>query len=447
MMKKRTDRMILSAFLMPAGYDRHAWQIEGSRAEEFGQLDVLVDLAKRFEGAKFDSVFIADTLGSDFIRENDMAMGNPYEPVVSLAALISQTKNIGLIGTISTTFTHPYNTARQLAALDMLSGGRTGWNIVTSNWGAQAFGMPELPPREERYRRANEFVKVATELWAAWSDDAILVDREGGRWVDPDRIRPVKHEGEFFKVEGYMNIPRSPQGHTVLVQAGQSAGGLALGAEYAEIIYTVQPEIGPAVAYYEAQKARVAAAGRNPDQVKILPGIIPYVGRTEAEAKALFDAVVSKMDLEMLRDVVTKKLEIDLSGLSFDEQIPVERFDAALAKVGGSRLIAYRDYALQDGRTLRDLLVNHSSAMGHILCVGTVEQVADQMVDWFESRACDGFSVNAPSNPGSVDTICDLLIPELQRRGYFRTEYEATTLRGNLGLPHPLAWDKKDTGS
>lgn len=443
MTKTRHDRMVLSAFLMPAGYDLHSWRIEGSRAEEFGQLGVLADLAKQFEAAKFDSIFIADTLGSDYIRENDMAMGNPYEPLLSLAALIPHTDKIGLIATVSTTFTHPYTTARQLAALDQLSGGRTGWNIVTSSWGEKAFGMEAMPPADLRYRRAGEFVTVTKALWSCWADDAIIVDRETGRWCDPDRIRPMKHEGEFFKVEGYLNIPPSPQRHTVLVQAGQSAGGLELSSRHAEINYTVQPEQGPAIKYYAEQKARVAALGRDPDQFKILPGIIPYVGRTEAEAHELFQATVSRMDMERLRGIFMKALKIDLNGIGMDEPVPEDRFAAAHAITGGSRIIAYRDYALQPGRTLRDLLVNHSSAMGHVLAVGTAEQVADIMIDWFEKRACDGFSVNAPSYPGSVDTICNLLMPELQRRGYAQKDYVASTLRGNLGLPIPPAWDKQ----
>lgn len=437
----RNERMVLSAFLMPAGYDLHSWRIEGSRAEEFGELGVLVDLAKQFEAAKFDSIFIADTLGSNYIRENDLAMGNPYEPLTSLAALISNTDQIGLIGTVSTTFTHPYNTARQLAALDKLSGGRVGWNIVTSNWGGNAFGV-ELPSRDVRYRRAAEFVKVAIGLWSCWSDDAIIVDRQTGRWVDPDLIKSFSHEGEFFKLDAFINIPRSPQGYPVLVQAGQSSGGLALSTEIAEINYTVQPEREQAITYYRDQKARVAKVGRDADQFKILPGIIPYVGRTEEEANALFEATVSKMDMEHLRQVFMKHLKMDLTGIDFDEPVPAERFDAAAESYGGSRIFAYRDYAAHEGRTLRDLLVNHSSAMGHILAVGTAEQVADIMIDWFESRACDGFSVNAPSFPGSVDTICNLLIPELQKRGYARTEYEGSTLREHLGLPRPAAWDK-----
>jgi len=441
--EKTRDRMALSAFLMPAGYDKHAWRIAGSRSEEFGTYGIHAEIAQRFEQAKFDAVFIADTVGTDFIRENDLSMGNPYEPVTALATLAGVTRNIGLIGTISTTFNHPYTVARQLASLDVLSGGRAGWNIVTSSWGQTAYGMAELPPKDMRYRRAEEFVKLARELWGAWSDKAIINDRTTGRWADPDLIRPVHHEGEFFKVDGYLNIPRSPQGHPVLVQAGQSADGLNFGAEVAEVIYTVNPERENAIAYYRDQKARAVAKGRNPDHMKILPGLIPYVGRTDKEARDILMSVVDQMDMEEVRHWFRTKNEIDVDGLDLDMPIPEERFDTYKTSTKGSRILAYRNYAMQPGITLRDVLINASSAMGHILMVGSVDTVAEQMIDWFESRACDGFSVNTPSIPGSLDTIIDLLVPALQERGYARREYETSTLRGHLGLPYPEAWDRQ----
>lgn len=444
---KTRDRMVLSAFLMPAGYDRHAWQSQGSRSEEFGGYGIHAELAQEFERAKFDAVFIADTVGTDFIREHDLSMGNPYEPVTALASLAGATKNIGLIGTISTTFNHPYTVARQLASLDILSGGRAGWNIVTSSWGQAAYGMAELPPKDVRYRRAEEFVKLARQLWGAWSDKAIINDRSAGHWVDPDLIRPVHHDGEFFKVDGYLNIPRSPQGHTVLVQAGQSADGLNFGAEVAEVIYTVNPERENAIAYYKDMKARVAAKGRHPDHVKILPGLIPYVGRTDKEARDILMSVVEHMDMEFVRNWFREKNDINVDGLDLDQPIPEERFDVYKTSTKGSRILAYKNYAMQPGITLRDVLINASSAMGHILMVGSVDKVADQMIDWFESRACDGFSVNTPSIPASLRTIVDLLIPALQERGYARRDYEAATLRGNLGLPHPAAWDVAESGT
>jgi FMN-dependent oxidoreductase (nitrilotriacetate monooxygenase family) len=433
--------MALSAFLMPAGYDRHAWQIEGSRAEEFGTYGIHEELAQEFERAMFDAVFIADTVGTNFIREHDLSMGNPYEPVTALASLAGVTSNIGLIGTISTTFNHPYTVARQLASIDVLSGGRAGWNIVTSSWGNLAYGMAELPPKEDRYRRADEFVKLARQLWGAWSDSAIIADRAAGHWADPDLIRPVHHHGEFFKVDGYLNIPRSPQGHPVLVQAGQSADGLNFGAEVAEVIYTVNPERENAIAYYKDQKARVASKGRNPEHVKILPGLIPYVGRTDKEGRDLLMAVVEHMDMEFVRKWFQDTNDIRVEDLKLDQPVPEERFDVHKTSTKGSRILAYRHYAMQDGITLRDVLINASSAMGHILMVGSVDTVAEQMIDWFESRACDGFSINTPSVPGSLRAICDLLIPALQERGYARREYQSSTLRGNLGLPYPEAWD------
>jgi FMN-dependent oxidoreductase (nitrilotriacetate monooxygenase family) len=434
--------MVLSAFLMPGGYDWHAWRIPGSRAEEIGTFKIIKDIAQQFERAKVDSVFVADAVGGTHLLDNDISMANPYEPVSTLGSLIGVTEHIGLIGTISTTFSQPYTTARQLAGLDILSGGRVGWNIVTSSSGGEAHGIP-LPAKEDRYRRAVEFLKVVRGLWGAWSDDALVVNRETGQWIDPSLIKLVEHEGEFFKAHGFINIPRSPQGHPVLIQAGQSSGGLNLGAEVADLIYTVQPERENAMIYYSEQKARIAERGRNPDHVKILPGIIPYVGRTEAEAKDLLNSVVDQMDLQDVRERFQKHYAVKLDDLSLDARIPEERFDVWKTHTAGPRILAYKNYAMEEGRTVRDLLVNHSSAMGHMLVCGSASQVADEMIKWFETRACDGFSLNPPTFPTSINTICDYLIPELQERGYARTEYTGKTLRANLGLPYPAAWDRQ----
>ncbi|BCH29891.1 monooxygenase [Mesorhizobium sp. L-8-10] len=432
--------MVLSALLSPVGYDWHAWRLPGSRSEELATLAILADTAQKWERSKLDSIFLADIPGASFLLENDLSLGSPYEPVSALGALAASTSNIGLIGTISTTFSHPFTTARQLAGLDMLSGGRVGWNIVTSSYGAEAYGI-ELPVKADRYRRATEFVKVVRGLWSAWSDRAVINDRSMGVWVDPDLIKVREHDGEFFKLRGYVNIPRSPQGHPVLVQAGQSSEGLGLGAEVAEIIYTTQPLLDEAVRYYREQKARVQAAGRDPAHVKILPGIIPYVGRTEAEAKEMMESVVQFMNFSLLAERFERLYSVKLSDLDLGEAVPDERFDNWESHPSGPRIAAYKSYAAQPGRTVKDLLVVYSSAMGHHLVCGSATQVADTMIEWFESYACDGFSINTPTAPASIDALCKYLIPELQERGYARTEYAASTLRGNLQLPHPKAWD------
>lgn len=439
-MKRRHGRMVLSAFLLPGGYDSMAWRLPGSRSEELGTLGIVCEIARRFEQAKLDSLFIADLVTAVPLLDGNVKLGNPYEPITALSALASVTERIGLIGTISTTFNHPFTVARQLAALDVLSGGRAGWNIVTSYRAAENYGI-ELPSKEARYRRAREFVNVVMGLWSAWSDDAVINDRKRGLWLDPSRIAGIEHEGEFFKVSGFTNQRRSPQGHPVLVQAGQSADGLDFGAEFGELIYTVQPQRDQSIQYYKEHKARIAAAGRNPDHVKILPGLVPYVGRTAAEARDLQHSLADFLDFEKVRADFQAQYKVRIDDLDLDECIPRERFEEAAGMTPDSRVHTYRALSLDGGVTLREILINRASVGGHIFVSGSVSQVADLMVDWFEAHACDGYSINPPAIPHSLGPICDLLIPELQNRGYARTEYEATTLRGHLGLPHPSAWN------
>lgn len=440
-MKVRNSKMILNGFLAPGGYDARAWRLPSSRSAEIGSLGVVKSIVQSYEKAKLDSVFIADIPGADFLLDGDLALGSPYESISTMGALTAVTKKIGIIGTLSTTFNQPFTIARQLAALDLLSGGRVGWNIVTSTFGADAHGI-ELPTKADRYRRAAEFVNLVRCLWSAWSDDAIIDDKQQGVWLDRAKVKLIKHQGEFFTAKGVANIPRSPQGHPVLVQAGQSSDGLNFGAEFAEVIYTTQPDREKAVQYYRDQKERVAHFGRDPEHVKVLPGIIPYVGQTDAEARDLFESIVSFMDFGDLRDRFRVMFSVNLDDLPLEKPVPAERFDVWKTHPSGPRILAYKTVATTPGNTLRDLLINFSSAMGHNLVCGSAESIADQMVSWFEGYACDGFSLNAPTFPNSVDGICKYLVPILQERGYANQDYRADTLRGNLGLPHPPAWDK-----
>ncbi|GAA1791759.1 NtaA/DmoA family FMN-dependent monooxygenase [Planosporangium flavigriseum] len=436
----RNEKMILSAFLLPGGYDWRAWRLPGSRSEELGQFEIIAEIAQAYERAKLDSIFIADIISAAPLLEGDVKMGSPYEPVTALSALASVTSRIGLIGTVSTTFNHPFTVARQLGALDVLSGGRAGWNIVTSSRAEENYGI-EMPAKEVRYRRALEFVDVVKQLWTSWSDKAVINDRENGRWVDPELIRLIDHEGEFFKVAGFINQRRSPQGHPVLVQAGQSSGGLNLGAEVAEAIYTAQPQREKAIEYYADYKANIQSKGRNPNHTKILPGLIPYVGMTEDEARDVQNSLARFVDFDALRADLATQYGLKLDDVDLDDRIPEERFEGKNDDNAGTRFMAYRHLAVEEKYTLREILINRSSVGGHLMLSGTPSKIADRMIDWFENRACDGFSLNAPAIPQSVTQICELLIPELQERGYFRTEYEGETLREHLGLPIPPAWD------
>lgn len=438
------NTMVLSAILQPGGYDSRAWRLPGSRAEEIGTLGVLVEIARRFEGAKLDAVFLADTISARSLLSGDVRMGQPYEPLTALSALAAATSRIGLIGTMSTTYNHPFTLARQLSALDLLSGGRAGWNIVTSASAEENYGI-ELPSKADRYRRAAEFVEVVRGLWSAWSDEAVAADRAAGRWLDASKVKGIDHSGEFFRVEGFTNMPRSPQGHPVFVQAGQSESGLDFGADAADVVYTVQPQLKMSVDYYAAYKANVASRGRNPDHVKILPGLSPYIAKTENEAREMYESLVEFVDFDAARQTFAAAIGADISDVALDEQVPVERFDHIPDAMVG-RLTAFRHMTVEDGSTLRDLLVNWRSVFGHLTMVGSASQVADRMIEWFDKHACDGFSLNAPVVPDSVDAICDQLVPELQSRGYFRDEYQETTLRGHLGLPVPPAWDRLAAG-
>ncbi|MDR5822633.1 NtaA/DmoA family FMN-dependent monooxygenase [Caballeronia sp. LZ043] len=439
-MRGRRSNMVLSGFLAPGGYDARAWRLPTSRSGEIGTVGIVKAIAQRYEAAKLDSVFVADIPGADFLLDGDLALGSPYESISTMGALAAVTERIGIIGTLSTTFNQPFTIARQLAALDLLSGGRVGWNIVTSTFGADAHGIA-LPAKSDRYRRAAEFVGLVRELWSAWSDDAVINDKQRGHWLQRDKVKPLDYAGEFFRAKGALNIPRSPQGHPVLVQAGQSAEGLNFGAEFADIIYTTQPDKDQAIQYYREQKERVVRFGRDPDHVKVLPGLIPYVGRTDAEARDLFESIIAFMDFQDLRERFRAMFSVSLDGLALDQPVPAERFDVWRTHPSGPRILAYRTVASQPGSTLRDLLINFSSAMGHLLICGSAEAVAEQMIAWFEARACDGFSLNAPTFPDSVDAICAHLVPALQEKGYARRAYEADTLRGHLHLPRPKAWD------
>lgn len=430
---KPKKHMALTTFMLPAGYHKDSWRMDGSRAEELGNLEFVAELVQMAEAAKLDAVFFGDVAHANTLLRGDIKMNGFYEPMTVLAALAARTKHIGLVGTISTSFTEPYNVARQLTGLDNMSNGRAGWNIVTSSDGFQNFGMEAAPDPTTRYRRATEFVDVTRKLWDSWDDGAIIVDRETGEYLDRSRLHKINHEGEFFKVEGPINMPTSPQRQPVLAQAGSSGPGMELGSSIGEMIYTAQPDKDRSIEFYAKFKELAAGKGRNPDHVKIIPGILPILGDTEAEAQELADELGRYVHLENGRTQVGADLRMDLSELDYDESIPVEWFkdDDSL----GSRYQIYRRKSVDMGMTLRELIVDLARSTGHQWMAGTPSQVADRMIDWFEARACDGFNLNSPFNPGGFKLICDKLVPELQDRGYFRTEYESATFRENLGLP------------
>jgi FMN-dependent oxidoreductase (nitrilotriacetate monooxygenase family) len=439
-MNGQRGAMSLALFYLPCGLEG-AWRRDDSDVEQLYGLGPPLEAVRRAERAKLDAFVFGDNLSFKSNGANPESAG--YDPITATAALCTATSRIGLIPTASTTFTEPFHLARSLASIDFLSDGRAGWNIVTSRVGAENFTMEKQPPAPERYARAQEYLQVVTALWDAWAANAVVNDRNRGIWADTSRIAPIDHVGEHFSVRGPLSAPRSPQGRPVLMQAGQSAGGRALGARWAEVVYTAQTDADLAREFYESTRRAVAANGRDPERVRILPGLNVIVGATEAEARRLDDELFELADPRSRRDA----LSLALGGVAIDDLgpydvIPEERLqrpdavadaDRTLFWQGSSsRYANYYDAAVRRKLTVRELAQELVPAGGHGRLVGAVEQVADEMERWFRTRACDGFVIAPELMPDGLAAICDWLVPELQRRGLFRTDYRGLTLREHL---------------
>jgi FMN-dependent oxidoreductase (nitrilotriacetate monooxygenase family) len=368
---------------------------------------------------------------------------NWLEPLTTLAALAMATKRIGLIATASTTYTEAYNLARQFSSLDHISRGRIGWNIVTT-WSPQAggnFGNIGEVSHAERYARAEEYMTVVKALWDSWSDDAVLDDRVAGRYADPLRVRQINHAGKYYKVKGPLNLPRSPQGRPVFVQAGSSDTGKEFAARHAEAVFTAHLEKATAKAFYEDLKKLVAAQGRDPSQVIILPGFSPIIGSTEAEARRFADELNELSDPEVGRNRLSLRFGgHDFSHLPLDKPLVPEDFpDPKMNEASRSRTEVIVGYVCEQRPTLRQLLAKLAGARGHFVFEGTPEQVADLMEGWIGDGVADGFNLMPPILPEMLDVFIAQVVPILQRRGLFRTQYEGETLRSHFGLARPAA--------
>ncbi|OEJ23641.1 monooxygenase [Streptomyces agglomeratus] len=429
-------RLHLNAFLMNAGHHDAAWRHPRTQPERVTDLRYFQELARTAERGRLDSIFFADGLALwGKVRHN--ALGG-FEPLTLLSALASVTEHIGLIATVSTTFNEPFHTARKFASLDHISGGRAGWNIVTSGTVNEArnFGQDEHMEHGLRYERAREFVEVATRLWDSWEDDAIVLDREGGVYADTDKVREIGHRGEHFGVQGPLNVPRSPQGYPLLVQAGSSEDGKEFAAQYAEAVFTAQQTLADGQSFYKDLKSRLARYGRTEDDLRILPGICPVIGSTEHAARALEQELTDLQVPEYGLAQLSGMLGTDLTGLPLDgplPELPAER------DINGnkSRFTLVAELARRDGLTLRELIARLGGGRGHRVVAGTPEQIADQLEEWFTQGAADGFNIMAPHLPGGLEDFVDHVVPILQRRGLFRTEYTGRTLREHYGLPRP----------
>jgi FMN-dependent oxidoreductase (nitrilotriacetate monooxygenase family) len=427
----------LNLFIHGRGHHEASWRHPKSSPLALTDIRYYQGLAQRAEAALFDSIFLADqlALGEDVAQ----AARTWLEPITVLAALSVSTQRIGMISTASTTYTEPFNLARQFASLDHISNGRVGWNIVTS-WLATAagnFGDAGQMSHAERYARGEEFMEVVKALWDSWADDAVVDARASGLYARADRIRPINHKGPHYQVAGPLNMPRCPQGRPVLVQAGSSDTGRRFAARHAEAVFTAHMEKATAQAFYADLKAQVAAAGRPPDEVLILPGLSPMIAGTEAEAQRLTREVNELADPEVGR----KRLSGRFGGHDFSQLdrplVPEDFPDPGAVEAARSRTEVILSLVRREKPTLRELLASLAGARGHFTATGTPEQIADLIEDWFADGAADGFNIMPPLLPAMLDVFSAEVIPLLQRRGLFRTAYEGTTLREHYGLGWP----------
>ncbi|MFD6224017.1 LLM class flavin-dependent oxidoreductase [Nocardia asteroides] len=433
-----TRQLHLNAFLMSVGHHEAAWRLPESDPHAHTDIDYYVRLARTAERGKLDSIFFADS---------PVLMGDPgrrpsgkLEPTVILTAVAVQTSRIGLIATASTSYNDPFNLARRFASVDWVSKGRAGWNIVTTA-GADAarnFGLDDTPDHRVRYEKAAEFVDVATKLWDSWDDDAVLADKELGIHTDAAKVRKILHRGEHFRVDGPLNLPRSPQGYPLLVQAGSSEDGKEFAARYAEAVFTAQQTLDDAKAFYADLKARTAAAGRDPDTIKILPGIVPIIGDTEEQARALDDELARLISPEYARKQLAERFNLPVDELDLDSELPADLPTEDDIEGAKSRFTLIVNLARRERLTLRELIARLGGGRGHRTFAGTAVQVADAIEDWFRQGAADGFNIMPAVLPSGLERFVDEVVPILQERGLFRTDYTETTLRGHYGLDRPV---------
>ncbi|GAO68856.1 LLM class flavin-dependent oxidoreductase [Comamonas sp. E6] len=432
-----TRQLHLNLFLMTRGHHEGAWRHPGANRKALTDLELYVDAARIAEAAKFDAVFLADGLvGPD---NGQMASSGQLEPLLLLAALAQHTERIGLIGTASTTYSLPYTLARQFATLDHLSKGRAGWNIVTS-WLPRAgenYGLQENVEHAERYRIADEFVAAVDALWRSFPGAAVVDDAASGQYLDIGQVRPVNYAGTHIRTRGPLNVPDSPQGRPVLVQAGQSDTGRAFAAQWAEAIFTAHGSKESAQGFYADIKGQAKSLGRRAEDIVILPGISAAIGSTEYEARQVWEELDSLTSIDVgLGRLSARFGGHDFSSLPLDRRLTRDDFpDPALVEASRSRAIGYVETTLRDGLTLRQLLKRLAGARGHLAIAGTPEQVADTIEDWFRTGAADGFNVMPPVITQQLELFASEVVPILRKRGLFRSDYQSSTLRGHFGLP------------
>ncbi|MFF0849749.1 LLM class flavin-dependent oxidoreductase [Streptomyces sp. NPDC003280] len=433
-----TRELHLNAFLMNTGHHEASWRLPESDPYAHVDLAHYVRLARIAERGTFDSLFLAD--GPQLWSNLAQRPAGALEPLTLLTALATATEHIGLIATASTSYNSPYNLARRFASLDIVSGGRAGWNIVTTagREAARNFGLDAEPAHAERYARAAEFLDVSLKLWDSWEDDAIVADKAAGVWGDDSKIHPPRHRGTYFGVEGALNVPRSPQGYPLLVQAGSSADGKSFAARYAEAVFTAQQTLADAQAFYADLKSRTAGAGRNPEHIKVLPGIVPVLGSTEAEARAAERVLEDHIVPEHGRARLESLLHLEPGTLDLDGRLPEDLPPESAVEGAKSRYTLVVELARRERLTVRRLIARLGGGRGHLTFAGTPEQVAGQIETWFTQGAADGFNIMPAVLPSGLEAFVEHVVPVLRERGLLRPGYgPRRTLRERYGLPRP----------
>lgn len=429
----------LNINILHSGFVPSAWRLPEADPYAFADVRHYVRVARIAEAAKLDAVFLADN--ASIADQIDFRPITALEPTVLLASIAAATTHIGVIGTASTSYNEPYNIARRFATLDHVSAGRAGWNIVTTAdaGSAQNFGLDAVPDHGRRYARASEFADVVKALWDSWADDAFVGDKASGVFADVSRIQPIAHRGEFFQVQGPLNLPRTPQGRPVLIQAGASADGRELAARHAEAVFSASQSFEESLAYGRELKSRAAALGRGPDAVKVLAGLTTVIAGTEAEALRRRDELVALIPWRYSLKRLAGTLGISADRLQLDRQLPDDLPLPAQGQGNHTFFLATLAHARRHGSTVRQLIHELAGGGGHRVIVGTPEQVADDIERWFRGGAADGFNLMPDALPDGLEAFTEGVVPILQRRGLFRTEYQGTTLRDHLGLARPAA--------
>lgn len=435
-LQRTRSRLILGCFCPPPGHHLAAWRLEGVEPGACVDLEVYMELVQKLEKSFFDFFFISDGVGVRTHYESLDSLSRwgrivQFEPTTLMAALATVTKNLGLVATASTSYHEPFNVARKFASLDLISQGRMAWNIVTSVTDAEAqnFNRQKQMPHQERYERADEFVQVVRGLWNSWDADAFVYDKENGRYFNPEKARILNHQGKYFSVRGPLNVPRSPQDYPVLVQAGSSETGKGFAARWAEIMFTAQDSLDDAIAFRKEMRERASASGRNPDDIRIMPGVVCVVGETDEDAFKRLNWMQSLVSESVAKEMLMGQLgDVPIDWSRLDE--PVSELPATNGSQSRQQLLFKR--ASREGLTLRQLMNLVSIGRGHLVAIGSGQKVANLLAEWFECGAVDGFNIMPTHYPEGLDMFIEHVLPVLREKKLIQTSYKSTQLRSNI---------------